>query len=69
MRKMDSDVGMIGAIIILAIILLIIYVIVLAAMAIGTAALIGGTTYGGYKAIRNYCSSFNENMIQSNKAA
>lgn len=67
MKKNDSDGALVGLIVALVIIALIVYVIVIAATFIIGAGVVAGTGYGGYKAIRNYCSSFNENMIQSNK--
>lgn len=70
MTRRDSDgAGLIGLILIIALVLIIVYIIVLAFTVIIGTAMVSGTVYGGYKSIRNYCSSFNENMIQSNKKA
>lgn len=67
----DSDFG--GGLIVLAIGLvligIVIYILVLAATAIVGAGAAAGTAYGGYKAIRNYASSFKENVIDSNRMA
>jgi uncharacterized membrane protein len=62
---MDNDniVLLVIGLIVLAIVVYI--VIVLSAIFVGT-AVAGGTIYGGGTAIRNYFSSFKENVIDSN---
>jgi len=69
MFKHDDDGAMIGLIMGIAIILFIVYVIVLLATIIAGIAAAGGTVYGGGHAIKNYISSFKENVIDSNRAS
>lgn len=66
---MDDDFGgIIGLVIGLAIVAFVIYCIVLIASALAAVAGVGGTIWGGGTAIVNYCKSFKENMIDSNRA-
>lgn len=70
MLKHDDDDGaFFGLIIGLAIIVFIVYVIFLLAAAIAGIAAAGGTAYGGGTAIKNYFSSFKENVVDSNRAS
>ena len=65
---MDDDFdGVVGFIIIFVIIGLIVYAAIILASVIATVAGIGGTAWGGGTAVVNYCKSFKENMIDSNK--
>lgn len=66
---MDDDFGaIIGLVFILAAIAFVVYCIVILASVIVTVAGAGGVLWGGGTAIVNYCKSFKENMIDSNKA-
>jgi len=67
MFKHDDDGALIGLAIGLAIIAIIVYIIIWAAIFIAGAAAAGGTVYGGGTAIKNYFSSFKENVIDSNR--
>lgn len=68
MFKTDDGYGaLISLCISLAIIAFIVYCIILLAAAIATAAAAGGTIYGGGTAIKNYFSSFKENIIDDNR--
>ena len=67
MFKHDGEEAIVGLIIGIAIICFIVYVIVMLAMVIAGVAAAGGTLYGGGYAIKNYFSSFKENVIDSNK--
>jgi len=68
MFKTDDGFGaLIGVCVGLAIIGFIVYFIVLLAAAIASVAAAGGTLYGGGTAIRNYFSSFKENIIDANR--
>lgn len=67
---MDDDFGgIIGLVIGLAIVAFVIYCVVLIASALAAVAGVGGTIWGGGTAIVNYCKSFKENMIDSNRVA
>lgn len=66
-RRDDDDTALIGLVIGLAIILFIVYVVVLVATVIVNVAV--GTVYGAGSAIKNYISSFKENVIDSNRKA
>ena len=68
MFKHDGEGFIIGFILVLIIIGLIIYLLALLASIITGVATVGGTLYGGGYAIKNYFSSFKENVIDSNKA-
>ena len=48
---------------------IIVYIVILLATIIGMIAGIAGTVYGGGYAIKNYISSFKENVIDSNRTA
>ncbi len=64
----DDDGGALGAIVLIFILIAaVLYVLVLLAGLIVSAGAVAGTAYGGFTAIRNYVSSFKENMIDSNK--
>ena len=63
----DFIVGLVGLMIGLCIIAFIIYVMVLLATVILGVAAAGGTVYGGGTAVKNYFSSFKENVIDSNR--
>lgn len=65
---MDDDFGgIIGIVLIIALVAFVIYCIVLIASALAAVAGVGGTIWGGGTAIVNYCKSFKENMIDSNR--
>lgn len=67
---MDDDFGgIIGLVIILAIIAFVIYCIIMIASVLAGIAGAGGIAWGGGTAIVNYCKSFKENMIDSNRIA
>ena len=66
-RRDDDDTALIGLVIGLAIILFIVYVLV--ATVIVNVAVAVGTVYGAGSAIKNYISSFKENVIDSNRKA
>lgn len=67
---MDDDFdGIITLIIILAIIVFVIYCIVMIATVLAGIAGVGGIAWGGGTAVVNYCKSFKENMIDSNRVA
>lgn len=66
MLKRDDDAG---AIIGLMIIFVVVAVIIYAVMIFAGIAAVGGTVYGGGSAIKNYVSSFKENVIDSNRPA
>ena len=67
---MDDDFsGIIGLVIILAIIAFVIYCIVMIVSVLVGIAGVGGIAWGGGTAVVNYCKSFKENMIDSNKVA
>lgn len=68
MFKRDGEGIIIGLILGIVIICFIIYLIVMLAMVIAIVAAAGGMLYGGGYAIKNYFSSFKENVIDSNKA-
>lgn len=68
MFKHDGEEAIVGLIVGLVIIGIIVYVIIMLAMFIASVAAAGGTLYGGGYAIKNYFSSFKENVIDSNKA-
>ena len=59
--------GIVGVILVLAAIAFVIYCIVILASVFAAVAGAGGTIWGGKTAIVNYCKSFKENMIDSNK--
>lgn len=69
MFKHDGEGAIVGLILAIVIILFIVYVIVMLLMVIAGVAAAGGTLYGGGYAIKNYFSSFKENVIDSNKAS
>lgn len=68
MFKHDDEDPLIGLLIVLAIIVFIVYIIFILAAIISAVAGVAGTAYGGGYAIKNYASSFKENVIDSNKA-
>ena len=68
-RRDDDDTALIGLVIGLSIILFIVYVVVLVATVIVNVAVAVGTVYGAGSAIKNYISSFKENVIDSNRKA
>ncbi len=67
MFKNDGEEAIVQLVIIVAVIAFIVYLIVLLATIIASIAAAGGTIYGGGYAIKNYISSFKENVIDSNK--
>ncbi len=67
MFKHDDDGAIIGLAIGLAVIVFIVYVIIILASIIAAVAAAGGTIFGGGSAIKNYFSSFKENVIDSNR--
>lgn len=67
MFKRDGAGEIVGLIFIIGIIVLIIYVVVILASIIVSVAAAGGTIFGGGSAIKNYFSSFKENVIDSNR--
>lgn len=69
MFKRDGEDAIIGLVIGLAIIAFIVYVIVILASIIAGVAAAGGTIFGGGSAIKNYFSSFKENIIDSNRTS
>ncbi|MBD5483920.1 MAG: hypothetical protein HDR18_00065 [Lachnospiraceae bacterium] len=69
MFKHDGEEEIFGLIIAFVVVAVIIYIIVLLATIIVGAAAAGGTIYGGGYAIKNYVSSFKENVIDSNRAS
>lgn len=69
MFKHDGEDVIIGLIIGVIIIGFVIYMLVLLATIIAGVAAAGGTLYGGGYAIKNYVSSFKENVIDSNKVS
>ena len=65
----DSGIGaLIGIALAIAAVIFVIYCIVLVAGAIAAVAGTGGVLWGGGTAVVNYGKSFNENMIDSNRA-
>lgn len=68
MFKRDGEEAIVGLVIGLMIIAFIVYVIVLLASIIAGVAAAGGTIFGGGSAIKNYFSSFKENVIDSNRS-
>lgn len=65
---MDDDFEWLAIVIgFLILIAVVVYVITLIAGVIATVAGAAGTAWGGGTAIVNYCKSFKENMIDSNK--
>ena len=68
MFKRDGEETIIGLVIRLIIIVFVVYVIVLLASIIAGVAAVGGTIFGGGSAIKNYFSSFKENVIDSNRS-
>lgn len=58
-----------GGIIFLVIIVFVIYCIVMIASVLAVIAGAGGIAWGGGTAVVNYCKSFKENMIDSNRVA
>ena len=69
MSRRDDDTALIGLAIGLAIILFIVYVAVWVATVVVNVAAVLGTVYGAGSAIKNYISSFKENVIDSNRKA
>lgn len=67
MFKHDGEEALIGLIVGVIAIIAIVYLILLLAAIIAGAAAAGGTLYGGGYAIKNYVSSFKENVIDSNR--
>ena len=67
MSRRDDDTALIGLVIGLAIILFIVYVAVWVATVVVNVAAALGTVYGAGSAIKNYISSFKENVIDSNR--
>lgn len=67
MSRRDDDTALIGLVIGLAIILFIVYVAVWVATVVVNVAAVLGTVYGAGSAIKNYISSFKENVIDSNR--
>lgn len=67
MSRRDDDTALIGLAIGLAIILFIGYVAVWVATVVVNVAAVLGTVYGAGSAIKNYISSFKENVIDSNR--
>ena len=67
MSRRDDDTALIGLAIGLAIILFIVYVAVWVATVVVNVAAALGTVYGAGSAIKNYISSFKENVIDSNR--
>ena len=67
MSRRDDDTALIGLVIGLAIILFIVYVAVWVATVVVNVAAALGTVYGAGRAIKNYISSFKENVIDSNR--
>ncbi|RHG62315.1 hypothetical protein [Coprococcus comes] len=67
MSRRDDDTALIGLAIGLAIILFIVYVAVWVATVVVNVAAVLGTVYGAGSAIKNYISSFKENVIDSNR--
>ena len=65
---MDDWGGIIALIFIIAAVVFVVYCIVMIASVLAAVAGVGGTLWGGGTAIANYCKSFKENMIDSNKA-
>lgn len=67
MNRHDGEALIIGWVLILAFFLIIAYVVFLLAAVVVSVAAAGGTLYGGGYAIKNYVSSFKENVVDSNK--
>lgn len=67
MSRRDDDTALIGLAIGLAIILFIVYVAVWVATVVVNVAAVLETVYGAGSAIKNYISSFKENVIDSNR--
>lgn len=67
MNRHDGEALIIGWVLILAFFLIIAYVVFLVAAVVVSVAAAGGTLYGGGYAIKNYVSSFKENVVDSNK--
>ena len=67
MSRRDDDTALIGLVIGLAIILFIVYVAVWVATVVVNVAAALGSVYGAGSAIKNYISSFKENVIDSNR--
>ena len=68
MFKHDGEEAFIGLAIGIVIIAIVVYIIVILASIIAGAAVAGGTLFGGGSAIKNYFSSFKENVIDSNRS-
>lgn len=67
---MDDDFGGVIIFFIVAVIVLaVIYCIVMIASVLAGIAGVGGFAWGGGTAVVNYCKSFKENMIDSNRGA
>lgn len=69
MFKHDEEDALIGMFLVVGAIIAIVYLILLLAAIIAGVAAAGGTLYGGGYAIKNYVSSFKENVIDSNRAS
>lgn len=67
MYKHEGEGAIIGLFFILTFFLIIVYVMFLLATVVVSVAAAGGTLYGGGYAIKNYVSSFKENVVDSNK--
>lgn len=66
---MDDDFEGIIGLIFLVFIVFVIYCIVVIASVLAVIAGAGGIAWGGGTAVVNYCKSFKENMIDSNRVA
>lgn len=69
MYEHEGEGAILGWVFIFAFFLIIVYVIFLLATVVVTVAAAGGTLYGGGYAIKNYVSSFKENVVDSNKTS
>ncbi len=68
MFRRDSESVLVGWLIVVGVIILVLYIMFLLATVVAGVALAGGSVYGGGYAIKNYVSSFKENVIDSNKS-
>ena len=68
MFKHDGEDAIVGLVMFFVIIAIIVYVIAILASIIAGMAAVGGTFFGGGSAVKNYCSSFKENVIDSNRS-
>lgn len=67
MFKHDGE-ELAGLVIGLIAVVLIVYAIIIVASILLSVATVGGTIFGGGSAIKNYVSSFKENVIDSNRS-